>query len=145
MYLQRVLLAIFFFGVMGTSAELLLLGHFEDALQFIPIVLLATGVVVPAWYVARPGRSSLRAFQATLALFVVSGLAGVYLHYRGNVEFEKERDPTLGGLQLFWEAMTGATPALAPASMLLLAAIGYAAILSGSTVSRIESGRAGAT
>jgi hypothetical protein len=129
MYLERVLLAIFFFGLLGTTAELLLLGHFEDALQFIPLVLVAVAFVTLAWYALRPAQAALRAFQGVLWLFVASGVGGLYLHYRGNVEFERERDSSLSGVRLFWEAITGATPALAPGSMILLAAIGFAAIV----------------
>jgi hypothetical protein len=128
MYLARLLLAIFFFGVLGTAAELLLLGHFEDIQQFIPLVLIAIGVVAVVWFATRPSPASLTVFRTTLVLFAVSGLLGVYFHYSGNVEFEREREESLSGLRLFWEAMTGATPALAPGSMILLAAIGYAAL-----------------
>jgi hypothetical protein len=127
MYLSRLLLAIFVFGAVGTAAELLLLGHFEDVLQFTPLVLIAVALVFATWYGKRPTPSSLRAFQALLVVFVMAGALGVYLHLRGNREFEIERDPSLGGLTLFWEVITGATPALAPGSMVLLAAIGYAA------------------
>jgi hypothetical protein len=49
----------------------------------------------------------------------------MWLHYSGNVEFEKETDSALGGWKLFWSAMTGATPAMAPGTMTLLALIGF--------------------
>lgn len=127
MYLSRLLLAIFFFGLLGTAAELLLLGHFEDVQQFIPLALIAIGVIAVVWFGKRPSPTSLKVFRTTLVLFAASGMLGVFLHYRGNVEFEMEREESLGGLRLFWEAMTGATPALAPGSLVLLAAIGYAA------------------
>jgi hypothetical protein len=132
MYLSRLLLAIFAFGSAGTGAELLLLGHFEDVQQFIPLVLIAAGIGAAVWYGNRFSHRSLRAFQATLVLYAISALLGLYFHYSGNVEFEVERDPAIGGLRLFWEAITGATPALAPGSMLLLAAIGWAVTKAGS-------------
>lgn len=128
MYLRRLLLAIFVFGSVGVVAELLLLGHFEDALQFVPLVLLAVGVAVGVWHWTQDSSRSTRALQVVLAAFALSGGVGIWLHYSGNVEFEIERDPELGGLGLFAEAMTGATPALAPGTMVLLAAIGFAAL-----------------
>jgi hypothetical protein len=134
MYLHRLLLAIFVFGILGTATELLLLGHFEDATQLIPLVLLAVGSLAAAWYGSRPTPASLRTFRGVLALFVAGGLVGLVLHYRGNVEFEVERDPAIGGLSLFWEAITGATPALSPGAMILLAAVGYALTKSRSQV-----------
>lgn len=136
MYLSRLLLAIFFFGLIGTATELLLLGHFDGVLQFIPLVLITIGLVAVVWYGSRPSHTSLKAFRGTLVLFAISGLLGLYLHYRGNVEFEKERDATVGGFRLFWEAMTGATPALAPGAMILLAAIGYAAVVASAVSTR---------
>ena len=129
MYLFRLLLAIWGFGLIGTTGELLLLEHFDGLLQVIPLAVLAIGFATSIWYVLRPGHASLKAFQVTLGLFAVSGLVGLFLHYRGNVEFERERDPTLHGLQLFWHAITGATPALAPGTMVFLALIGVAIML----------------
>lgn len=127
MYLSRLLLAIWFVGVVGTAAELLLLEHFDGVRQIIPLALLASGMVVGAWYGRRPTDRALRAFRGVLVLFLVAAAVGIYLHYSGNVEFEVEQDPAIGGLRLVWEALTGATPALAPGSMALLGLIGYAA------------------
>ena len=31
----------------------------------------------------------------------------MYLHYRANVEFQREVDPSIAGRALFWKAMTG--------------------------------------
>lgn len=129
MYLYRLLLAIFVFGIIGVAAELLLLEHFEDALQLIPFGVMALGIGAALAWARRPSRASLRTFQGVVALFAASGAAGVLLHYRGNVEFELEMEPTARGLALFQEALMGATPALAPGTMLLLAAVGYAAIV----------------
>jgi hypothetical protein len=130
MYLSRLLLAIFFGGLLGIAAELVLLEHYEDIKQFIPFAVIAISAVVGAWYGRAPGAASERAFRALLWLLAASGALGLFLHYRGNVEFERERDAGLRGLRLVWEALTGATPALAPGAMLLMAVIGYAIIVS---------------
>jgi hypothetical protein len=47
-------------------------------------------------------------------------------HYQGNMEFELETYPSISGLALFKEAMMGATPALAPGTMIELGLIGLA-------------------
>ena len=130
MYLPRLLLAIFFGGLAGTAAELAFLEHYEDVWQYAPLIAIALGFAVGGWYAKRPTPDSLRAFQATLSLFVVTGLVGLWLHYRANVEFEVERDESLRGMRLFWEALGGAMPALAPGTMMFLAAIGYAVVVS---------------
>ena len=130
MYLQRVLLAIWVFGLLGVAAELVLLGHYEDVPQLIPFVVIATGLVGVSWLVARPGPATARAFAWVIGLFGSSGVVGLILHYRGNAEFEKERDPAIAGVSLVWESLTGATPALAPGTLILFAFIGYALLVS---------------
>ncbi|MGH7678114.1 MAG: hypothetical protein ACRENU_06580 [Gemmatimonadaceae bacterium] len=130
MYLTRILLAIFFGALLGTTLELVFLEHYEDVWQYAPLVASALGFAIGGWYARSPTRTSLRAFKAVLGLFVVTGIVGLVLHYRANVEFEVERDSALGGMRLFWEALGGAMPALAPGTMVLLAAIGYAVIVS---------------
>jgi hypothetical protein len=50
----------------------------------------------------------------------------VGLHYHGNEEFELEMYPSLSGMQLVSETLTGATPVLAPGSMALLGVVGLA-------------------
>jgi hypothetical protein len=111
-------------GMIGMCAELLLIGHRENVQQQIPLLLLALGVVAAAWHAAAPRVVTVRALQITMLLFVVSGLLGVALHYRGNVEFELEMYPAMGGLELVQKTLTGATPVLAPGSMTLLGLIG---------------------
>ena len=124
--LRMLLLGTLLLGIVGTGAELLLLGHFESVAQFVPLVLLSLGLASIAWHLAAPGVASLRALQVTMLLFVVSGGIGVGLHFDGNVEFEREMYPSLGGFDLIGKTMTGATPVLAPGTMVLLGLIGLA-------------------
>ena len=124
--LRTLLLATLALGLVGTGAELLLLEHFEDPWQLVPLVLLGLGIVIVLWHVFHRGRTSLRALQGLMLLFLIAGAVGVFLHYRGNVEFELERTPGAAGWTLFTESMMGATPALAPGAMVQLALIGLA-------------------
>jgi hypothetical protein len=39
--------------------------------------------------------------------------------------------PELAGRALVWQSLTGATPTLAPGAMILLAFVGYAALVAG--------------
>jgi hypothetical protein len=126
MYLYRLLLAIFVLGLVGVLAELLLLEHYEDLWQFVPLGLIVLGIGATLVWSWRPTLGARRLFKAVLGLFALSGAVGLFLHYRGNVEFEVEMDPSIRGLALFREAMMGATPALAPGTMALFAAIGLA-------------------
>ncbi len=124
--LRRILLALVLLGAGGLTLDLLLLEHFESAWQWTPLVLLAGVLAAAAVLVRHPTARAVRLFRAVMLLCVAAGLVGLYLHYRGNVEFELEREPLRRGVALFWEAIRGATPALAPASLSQLGLLGLA-------------------
>jgi DNA uptake protein ComE-like DNA-binding protein len=124
--LRRIVLWILLFGAVGTWFELLLLEHTEGFWQLVPLILIAVSLLTVAWHYMSRGMASMLALRATMALVGISGFVGVWLHYRGNVEFELEMYPGLSGFGLFWEAMKGATPALAPGTMTLLGLLGLA-------------------
>ena len=124
--LRRLLLALVVAGAGGLALELLLLEHYDSPWQWAPLALLALVLLVGGAAALRPGRRLLRTFQGLMTLCAAAGVLGVYLHYRGNVEFERESDPTRSGLVLFWEAIRGATPALAPGALAQLGLLGLA-------------------
>lgn len=122
--IRRLLIAVFVFGVVGTGAELVLLEHTEDIWQWTPIILLAVSIPLAGslWFMSAKWLT--RSFQGTMVLFVANGALGLYQHYQGNVEFELEMRPSMSGLELVWEALKGATPSLAPGTMVLLGMLG---------------------
>ena len=122
--LRRGLLVVFLFGVVGTIVELFLLEHVDGWKQWMPIALLCAGGCAAAAAALHPVPWLMRCLQVASVLCVVSGGAGTWFHYVGNVEFEIERTPELGGLALFSAAMGGATPALAPGTMIQFGLIG---------------------
>jgi hypothetical protein len=121
---RRAVFVILVFAMVGVLAELLLLEHFEDAWQITPLVLLGLGLLVLVWYARTRSLLSTRIFRAVMTLSLVSGLLGLFLHYRGNVEFELEDNPNATRWALFREAMMGATPALAPGVMIQIGLLG---------------------
>jgi hypothetical protein len=122
--LRRALLALVVLGILGLSLELVFLEHYEDLQQWIPFVALGLGLACAIAVAVRPTPATIGAFRLVMAVFVVAGLVGVVLHYQGNVEFELERAPGAGGLALVWEALRGATPALAPGALAQLGLLG---------------------
>ncbi|MGE0352444.1 MAG: hypothetical protein AB7I33_00820 [Gemmatimonadales bacterium] len=118
------ILSILLLGLLGTVVELLLLEHWDGVWQYLPFILIGIALGTLGWHGLRPGRFGLIALRLVMILFLLGGVAGVLLHYRGNVEFELERSPGLGGFALFKEAMMGATPALAPGMMIQLGLLG---------------------
>ena len=126
-FIRSFVLIIFLVGLFGTSGELLLVGHVEELLQFVPLLLIAASLVVLGWCAAHRRPASMRAFQGLMVIFMVSGCAGLWLHYTANVEFELEMYPTLRGTALFWKAIKGtAPPTLAPGVMIQLGLLGLA-------------------
>lgn len=124
--LRRLVLAVLLYGVLGTLAELYLLGHHEEWWQLVPLLLLGVAAPLIARCWALPSAATLRALQGLMLLFVIAGALGVYQHYTVNAEFEIEMYPSRAGFELFWESLKGATPALAPASLSWLGLVGLA-------------------
>ena len=123
--IRRIVLALFVMGVLGVGAELGLIGHYEDPWQWAPLASMGGSLLTLGWFAATRSRASLRTFQALMALFVVSGGVGIFLHFRGNMEFEREMVSSIKGWALIWESLTGATPALAPGAMIELGLLGW--------------------
>ena len=124
--LRRLLLVTLVLGVAGTGTELLLLEHFGDVWQLVPIVLIGLAVLALIAYAFSRSRASVRTVQVTMLLCVLSGLVGTWLHYQSNAEFELEITPEMLFWPLFKAAMTGSMPVLAPGAMIQLGLIGLA-------------------
>jgi hypothetical protein len=122
--LRQLLLALVLFGIVGLEVELALLRHADSFSQWIPHICLLIGIIVTTAVYFRPTPGVLKVFQVLMVLYLVIGVLGVYLHFRGNVEFATERDPSLSGLKLVWKALRGATPALAPGALAQLGLLG---------------------
>lgn len=113
------------FGLLGTGTELVLIQHYEDWLQFVPLVCLVAALVMAGWHVVTQSARSVRALQATMALFVVAGAVGAGLHYRGGAEFQREMDPSQTRWQVFKKVMRAkAPPVLASGIMVQLGLVG---------------------
>ena len=120
-YLRLLLMA----GLVGLAAELLLMGHTEDVLQWIPIILIGLALESLALHRVYNSRATRINVQGVMGLLVLSGGVGLVLHFLGNREFALEQEPTLSGVALFWEVIRSQSPpALAPGTMALFGALG---------------------
>jgi hypothetical protein len=123
--IRGMLLLALLLGLVGLGAELLFLAHDESAAQIIAPALVAVALAVTIWHIVQGGPASVRALQFTMALFLLAGVLGIGFHYAANVEFQREMDPSIHGMALFWKAMAAkAPPALAPGSMTQLGLLG---------------------
>jgi hypothetical protein len=125
--LRKLLLALLVFGLGGIGAELVALAHYEDSWQLIPLVLIGLSFVVVTWHVFDGGAATIRMLRLVMMLLILSGLTGVVLHYRGNLEFQLEMDPSQSGWTLFTKVIQAhSPPALAPGVMAQLGLLGLA-------------------
>lgn len=124
--LRRVLGWLLALGIAGLATELLLMEHTESLLQWIPLALLALAAAALALVALRPTRATVRVMRVVMALCIAAGGLGVFLHLRGNVEFEREADGAASFGTLLARALQGATPALAPGALLQLGLLGLA-------------------
>lgn len=123
--LRKFVLGLLVLGLAGTGVELVLLGHYDGVWQQIPLALIALALLAISWQLKKPGPASFQAFRVIMALLIIAGVIGVFLHYQGNVEFQMEIDPTQHGSELFWKVMRAkAPPALAPGLMAQLGLLG---------------------
>ena len=125
--LRKLLLFILLLGMTGTLIELFLLDHIEDLWQLIPLALIGVGYLVLGWHAIRRSRGTIAAVQIVMLFYVASGALGMFLHYRANVEFQRELEPELSGSNLLWKVLQAKTPpALSPGVMAQLGLIGFA-------------------
>src|SRR2546427_9024113 len=117
--LRRWLLALLVLGLVGTVTELILLSHYEQPFQLVPVVLIVLALVVVVWHVMRHQTGSLHALQVVMALFVLAGFVGVVAHFYGSAEFQIDLDPDMTTWELVEKVMRAkAPPVLAPGMML---------------------------
>ena len=126
-FLRRFLLLILVLGLCGTAAELILTGHTESAWQWTPLILIALLLPALGWNASSPAGAASHTLRAILILFLVSGVVGTVLHWRGKMEFQAESNPKLSGWELFRKsAESKSPPALAPGVMIQLGLLGLA-------------------
>lgn len=123
--LRQWLLGVLLLGLLGSGIELLLLDHYEDAWQWVPLLLIGMAIAELAWHLAQPSLTSVRALQITMTSFLLAGLLGIGLHFRGAAAFQWDIDPSMNNADVFKKAIRAkAPPVLAPGIMLQLGLLG---------------------
>jgi hypothetical protein len=123
--IRRMLLLVLVLGMIGTLVDLLLLAHYEDTAQIVPIGVLGVALLLAILHAIRPTSPNLRALQGMMLAILIAGVVGVGFHFNGAAEFQREIDPS----QTFWQitgkvARAQSPPLLAPGAMLQLGLIG---------------------
>jgi hypothetical protein len=129
--LRRWILVVMVLGLLGTVTELIFLEHYEEPLQFVPLVLIACALILLVWHALSRDAVSLRLLQIVMALFVLAGFIGVVAHFHGSAEFQLDLNPDIGTAELIEKVLRAkAPPLLAPGMMLQLGLLGLAYVYS---------------
>jgi hypothetical protein len=125
------ILGVLVLGLLGTVVELVLLSHYEQPVQLVPVVLLVLALLVLAWHVMGHSAASLRVLMGLMILFVLAGFAGFAAHFYGSAEFQLDLEPSLSTWELLEKVMRAkAPPLLAPGMMMQLGLLGLAYVFS---------------
>jgi hypothetical protein len=129
--LRKWILGVLVLGLIGTAIELVLLEHYEQPLQFVPLVLIVLAVAALVWHAARGDAASLKALLAVMVLFVLASFVGFVAHFYGSAEFQLDLDPSMSTWELVEKVMHAkAPPLLAPGMMMQLGLLGLAYVFS---------------
>ena len=131
------ILGVLVLGLLGTVVELVLLSHYEQPVQLVPVVLLVLALIVLAWHAMGHSDASLRVLMGLMILFVLAGFAGFVAHFYGSAEFQLDLEPSLSTWELLEKVMRAkAPPLLAPGMMMQLGLLGLAYVFSDSRYRR---------
>jgi len=137
--LRSWILGILVLGLLGTVTELVLLEHYEQPTQFVPLVLIVAALAALFWEFRRRDKASRRTIQAVMVLFVLAGFVGFVAHFYGSAEYQLELNPDMSNWELFEKILRAkAPPLLAPGMMLQLGLLGLAYVFSDSRFRRSE-------
>ena len=110
--------------LIGLVVELWLIEHYEDVLQFIPLLCVAlAGILLIADRYSNAAWIR-KSFKGLLIINAICAVVGVYLHFKANFEFEKEIYVNETTLNLLINSFSGALPVFAPGSLIILSLLG---------------------
>ncbi|MCB0186817.1 MAG: hypothetical protein KDE31_21265 [Caldilineaceae bacterium] len=125
--LRAFLLGLAAFMCLGTIGELLLEEHWEDAVQLLPFVLCGLSFLAIVTVLVRPTRGTLRIMRWIVGITFVGSLFGIFEHVEHNFGFALEIQPNAAIGDVFWKALGGANPLLAPGILAFTALLALAA------------------
>lgn len=136
--LRRFLLVLSLLLFVGALIELWLVGHTQDALQWVPFGLCIPGSLAVLLVLFRPGPRTIKLLRICMALVVLGTFLGIYLHVEGNMLFAKEIQPNSPTTDLVLKGLSGANPLLAPGILAVAAVLAVAATYRSTIAARNE-------
>jgi hypothetical protein len=111
----------------GTVLELWLAKHTKEPLQLVPFVLCAVGLIAVLGALLRPRRVTLMILRGVMAVLIGGSVLGIYAHLEGNIAFALDIRPTATVRDVFFGALRGSAPLLAPGILAVAGIIALAA------------------
>ena len=93
--IRGLLLAVLVIGMVATLADLLLLSHYEDIAQLVPLAIIALSLLAVVWHVLRPSAAAVRALQGAMIVLMATAAAGIGLHFNGAARVSTGNRPFL--------------------------------------------------
>ncbi|WP_445664017.1 hypothetical protein [Fodinibius sp. AD559] len=125
--LRRFLFGVVAFTLIGIIAELILLEHTEERLQWVPFIVSVVGGISAGMVWFKPDATTLKVFRWVMVGMIVISFFGVYFHFQGNLDFTREINPSYSLSESIWPAIKGSYPLLAPGVFFLVGILGSAA------------------
>jgi len=127
--LKQLVLVTLLFLIFGSLIELYLIGHYEDAMQLIPIFSVGISLLNLILLFFKVSKLTTNLFKVVLFTTLIVGIYGVYLHLESNYQFEYEIRPSNNYWELLKDSFSGALPTLAPLSLVVLSLVGYSYLI----------------
>lgn len=124
--LRHFLIWVVGFIFIGTVIELLLLEHYVETPQFIPYILCGFGLISLVIARLKSTHQTIIMLRWVMAAVALGGLLGIFFHFKGNMAFAREINPTFSFGEALWPAIKGGNPALAPGILFLAGILGIA-------------------
>lgn len=115
------------FILIGTSFELVLLGHWEKNVQYLPFILSIIGVSVLITARLKPTKGSVLTLRWFMVIVALGSLVGMFFHLSHNLTVVQYRNPTISFINALWPAIKGGAPLMAPGVLFLSGVLGIAA------------------
>lgn len=112
----------------GTVAELVLVEHSNELLQYLPFLFCGLGILSVLIVSYHPSARAILVHRILMVLIFIGGVFGVCLHFIRNYDFHLEIQPNATTGQALLEALYGSIPLLAPGVIPLAALLAFAAV-----------------
>jgi hypothetical protein len=127
--LRLLLLGLALFSFAGIALELWFEDHDKELLQLLPFGICALGFLVIVLVLLKPTTPAIWLMRLVMLASVGVSVLGLFEHIQANYGFEREIRPAASDATVFWQALHGSAPTLAPGSLAIIAVLAVSATM----------------